>query len=188
MLPLKEREHLTSAMVNIIENYMNEAFDNDDFFRVRPLITHIEAFLNHGNLLNKESEATLSGILGCIYGQLGYFEKPKDLLTKAIADLNQMKNKDYTKISKGLGFLGLLYSSLGDYKKGIYFLEESYKQAQNDFDKNHTIIVFSLEHLGSLYRSLGQYDKSLQLLEKSLTICKKYFPKNHVKVGGALVF
>ena len=66
--------------------------------------------------------ATILANLGNIWGQLGDYEKKKDLLTRALEIFEKHYGKDHPEIGTTLANLGVTWGALGDYEKATILL------------------------------------------------------------------
>ncbi len=168
-LMLKRDSVLVDKVANMLESYITEVVDKEDFLQMKLLLSQGEAFLKHDELLSNRIKYSLKSVLGCIYYYLSNYVKAKQLLEESLINLRNDYHNNHHKIARALMYLGNVYRTLGDYEKAKNLLEESlsiYTQYPGNYVGNGR----ALGYLGIIYRGLGDYSKARSLLEKSLEI------------------
>jgi DNA-binding CsgD family transcriptional regulator len=124
-LTLSSESPLLNSVATMVEDYILDAVDKEDFLRMKLLVPHGETLLTRDDLLSNATKNSLKGALGCIYYYLRYYPKIKQYLEENIADLKQHYGEKHDKIARILFYLGNLYRSLGDYERAKILLEQS---------------------------------------------------------------
>ncbi|OJX10511.1 MAG: hypothetical protein BGO77_02870 [Caedibacter sp. 37-49] len=168
-LTLRKDNILLDKVANMLESYITEILDKEDFLQMKLLLSQGEAFLKHDELLSNRIKDSLKSVLGCIYYYLSNYVKAKQLLEESLLNLRNDYHNNHHKIARALMYLGNVYRTLGDFEKAKNLLEESlsiYTQYPGNYVGNGR----ALGYLGIIYRGLGDYSKARSLLEKSLEI------------------
>lgn len=187
-LNLEGNKKLIHPIANTLMNYVSSVVDKENFSRMKVLVSHCEAFLNHNNQLTNTTTALISGELGCLYFCLGNYEKAKQLLENSFIKLRKYNSGNHSRIARILEYFGIVHRELGNYVKARYLFEQSLTIYKKHFSKNHADIAQALAFLGDAYRNLGDYEKAKNLLEQSCTIYKKNFCKNYIVHARALSY
>jgi tetratricopeptide (TPR) repeat protein/DNA-binding CsgD family transcriptional regulator len=184
VLPLSNNSPLLDPIANTLENYILDAVDKEDFSRMKLLVAHCGAFLNHDHLITETAKSSIGGALGCLYYYL-HNHKAKQMLEENLANLSQYYGKNHDKIALILVYLGNFYRVQGDCEKAKSLLEQSlliYKTNHNDIRS-----AKALGYLGAVYTDLGDYQKAKILLEESRLIYEKY-PTNPIGHAWILTY
>ena len=181
-LALSSSSPLLRSIATMLEDYIVDAIDKEDFSRMKVLVPHCETFLNHDHLITEVVKSSIGGALGCIYYYLRHNHNAKQLLEENLTKLGQYDGDNHLKIARILTYLGNFYRAQGDYEKAKSLLEQSlmvYKTNPNDIRS-----AKALGYLGAVYRDLGDYKKTKALFEQSLLLYEKYSKNN---IGHAWV-
>lgn len=182
-LNLEKNNQVFQHISEGLENYIDEIVEREDLSKLRLLVSHCEAFLNHSELLNVSVKYIINAELGSIYYFLGHYEKGKQLLEASISGLNDPKYQK--RLVKFLIYLGKIYVETdrkANMKKLIGTIHKIYESHFSSQDPNSAQILTSL---GDMYDSLGDYEKAKDLLQKSVMINKKY-SANYVDMAWTL--
>lgn len=175
MLNLEENYILIQLVVDTLENYIEDALDKDDLLKVKQLISHLEMFLSHDQLLKEFTKGLIESELGCIYSSLNLCSQANHLFEKALLKLR--KNKNYEKIAQSFLFQGYAYATHLDFKNAEISLVESIRTYKKYFPNNRVKIALGMVYLGNVYRGTGEYEKARHLFEQSLTLYEKLSPQ-----------
>lgn len=183
-LKLKKTSRLMISIAKFLENYLYISINQENFLKMKLLVSHCESFLNHKSLLSNISKSYIKSKLGCIYFYLWDYAKSKQYLEESIKHLSKVYPENSKRIAYSLMFLGNLYRGMGNYEKAMHILEQSIVIYKNDIKD----VGFSraLGFLGIVYREMGNYEKAKALFEQQLTIIKKYFSENSIPAAAAL--
>lgn len=187
-LNLQKNDTHLQPISKVLQEYMAEAVEKEDYLRMNLLVSHAETFLNNDKILSEAIKVDIGSELGSIYFHLGNYLKAKQILEINLVSLNKFNVKDYTRIAQVLLYLGSVYRELGNHEKSTELLKQSFLIYRKYHPDNHAKIAQSLCYLGNEYRSLGNYEKAKELLEESLVIYKKYSPDNHSKIAQSLLY
>lgn len=176
---LEKKSEKLETFNNVLEMYVAKTIDQEDFLKMKLLVSHCEKFKNHQNILTLDMRNSFSVFLGGLYFYLGDYSKAQQILSDSLVGLKNCSHKPYSKIVQGLVFLGICYRELGDYKNAKDKLEESLHIYQTYLPDQHHEIARVLGYLGYVYRNLGSYEKAVNLIEQSLVIYKKSCSENY---------
>lgn len=185
LLEFNEKNSMLKEIVSTLDDYANRYIEQEDFAKLKLLVSHIKFFLNCDNLLANSTKHSLEGTLGCIYAHVGFAAQAKPLLEKSLAALNKSPHRNYKRICRVLAAIGFLHIELGNYDISQKVLEEALATYMKHSPRNHAGIAKILLHLGHIYRHTGKNKKAEQLYWQSLIIYKKYLFDN--KAGTAWV-
>lgn len=159
---------LMRQIANVLEKYIDEAIEREDYSRMNDTIIHTIQFLSYHGFLPEASIKSLKWRLGVLHFYLGDYLKARDLLEENIST----KVTD-AKITFPVSvYLGIVYRELGLYDKAINLLEEGlllYKKYSLNDPQN---LSLALQNLGMVYREKGNYEKAKSSLEESLDVYK----------------
>lgn len=173
-LTLSDRSPLLNSITAIVEDYILDAVDKEDFSRMKLLASHGETLLSRQDLLTDATKSSLRGALGCIYYYLKHYPKIKQFLEENLADLKDCYGEKHDKIARTLLYLGNFYRSLGNYEKAKTLLEQSLVICEEN--PHYLRSAKALGYLGAVYRDLGEYKKARGFFEQSLVIYEKHSP------------
>lgn len=185
-LNLNRGASILHQISHTFERYITKVIDEDDFSKMKALISHAKVFLNHPNLLTNLNKCSVQSELGEIYFYLGDYEKSVKLLEENRELLKNSRDKNHTVIARTFEYLGNAYRVLGDYEKAKMFLEQGLTTYQKYFPENHIRIAWALGHLGIVYREMGNYEKAKNLISKSFTTYVRSLSENHIRSCWAL--
>jgi tetratricopeptide (TPR) repeat protein/DNA-binding CsgD family transcriptional regulator len=171
------------SIASTLEDYVVDAIDKEDFFRLKLLVPHCETFLTHKDVLSEPIKSSIGGALGSTYYYLRYNNKAKNLLEENLKNLTQYYGENHIKIAHILVYLGNFYRSVGHYEKAKSLLEQSIEIYKKH--PNYTRKAKALGYLGVVYRDLGDYQKAKNYLEQSLDLHQKY-SRNQIGHAWAL--
>src|SRR5690606_5187713 len=161
-LTLEKNNPSLGKIAQILETYMTEIIDKEDFLQMKLLLSQGEAFLRHNNQIRNDIKDSLKSSLGCIYYYLSDYIKAKQLLEESLVNLTKDYRKNHHKIARISMYLGNVYRTLGNYEKAKNLLEDSlaiYTQYPGNYVGNGR----ALGYLGIIYRGLGDYSKARSL-------------------------
>ena len=110
--------------------------------------------------------------LGCIYRELGDYEKAKELNKQAFLVHKKHYGKNHIKTAWSLAQLGCIYSDLGDYEKAKELLEQAFLVYKKHYDKNHIKTARVLRSLGQICLLKNHMERAENLINKSLEVYK----------------
>lgn len=171
-----------------LSKYAEDLLKKEDLYSARQLISHLETFLAHKNLLSRSVEALIESELGYIYASLSLFQTASHLLENATLKLREEIPQQYDKIAKNLLIQGNALNISGDYKPAESKLEESIHIYEKYLPDNYAQRALSLIFLGNVYRWSGKYEKALPLFQQGLDLHQKYSPQTYATQVMGLVF
>ncbi|MBX9804985.1 MAG: tetratricopeptide repeat protein [Alphaproteobacteria bacterium] len=186
-LNLKNNLTPIKSIAEVLEKYASKIFDIVDFTMIKNLKSHCEIFLSHSNLLTKDIQTSIEGVLGAIHYNLGNYIHAKSILEECLPKLDKTEIHDRARCAKVMVYLGMVYRKLGEYEKAKDAIEQSLLIYEKDFPDNHLEFVWALGNLGLIYRHLGNYEKAKSFFEDSLVVYKKYFDGCYIGNAWALV-
>ncbi|MBX9786961.1 MAG: tetratricopeptide repeat protein [Alphaproteobacteria bacterium] len=184
-LLLEKNKKYIHPIVNLLDGYIDQLIDKEDFGKIRRLVSHYESFLRHDNFLTNEEKGIIKSQMGIVYFYLGYFTKAKKAIEEslmALSDEHRINNRK----AKNLMFLGIIYRELSNCSKSKEFLKKAIKTYER-CPESIKGLVRALTYLGAVYREEGNYEKAKILLENSLQTHKKYFLKDKAELARLLV-
>lgn len=175
-------------VANILEHIMRQELEMPSSDKLQRIVVHVETFLNHGNLIDKNIAAKLYTQLGFYYFNNANYKKSIKLFDEALYIYNNNYHQNYEKIAFLSTQLGKVYRNLGDYNKAQQFLEKA-----SEIYTKHNIseplkVTETQIYLGSVYRNLGNYQKSSKILEKVLITYEDKYGRKHIKTGKVLAY
>jgi tetratricopeptide (TPR) repeat protein len=175
-LKLSKDSKLLKKIVYILDDYLDEIIELENYSRMQIVAGHIEQFLNHGNLLTDFSTGLLKSKLGCIY----YFindDKSKKMMEDSLRilkteSLENTSSSDNLRIARSLLHIGAIYTELRLDKEAEEALEKARSIYEKKGSKNYVDLSWALSHLGNLQRKLGNYEKARDYFEESIRLHK----------------
>lgn len=187
-LNLEKSNQLLRSISNVLENHTDDMISEENVSRMKLLVNHCEIFLNHNDLLNDVSRASIESVLGGIYFHLAHYTKARKILEESLTRLNSSESENHIRIARALTHLGNIYRELGEYDKAKNYLERGLTVYKNHLPKNHIKTTQAIVSLGNVYRNLKDYKKAKDLFEQSLIIHKKHFPENEIGIARLLSY
>ncbi len=178
VLGLEGNKELIKDISEKFESATDEAIKERDLVKMKYLLSHIDLFLKHDNLLTPKITAALRGQLGIIHYFYGDNIKAKSLLEESVSKLSKFQEENPTRFAWFLGHLGNVHRDLGDYNKGKEFLRNSISIYDKYYPKDNFKHAYFLVYLGIIERYMGNYVVAKNLLERGMIICQNYFPEN----------
>jgi DNA-binding CsgD family transcriptional regulator/ABC-type dipeptide/oligopeptide/nickel transport system ATPase subunit len=182
----EKNNHFIEVVGMLFKNYVEEAIDKEDFFTMKLLIRHCEAFLSHHNLLPDFIVAAIGGELGNIYRDLSHYKKAKQYFEESLVLYKKSHFENHPWFARALAGLGNVHREQGSYKKAKQLFEASLSIFKKNSYENHPWFAQVLGCLGDIYREQCNYEKAKQLLEESLAIYRKNSHENHPWFARAL--
>lgn len=176
---LNQNNPYLHSILTTLKKYVDQIISEEDFSKMRLLVSHYEIFLNHPIFISDDQRVALKSQLGIIYFYLGDYSQSQKILEETLAYLNQDCSKNCFRLPTVLTHLGMVYRKFGDYEKARKLLETSIQLYHTKYPKNYVEIAQSLRYLGMIHKSLGNYEKAKELFEKSLIIHKSHLSQNH---------
>jgi tetratricopeptide (TPR) repeat protein/DNA-binding CsgD family transcriptional regulator len=178
-LKLNKDSSLLKEIVCLLDDYLGQAIEAEDFPKMQVMAGHLEKFLHHRNLLTDFSQGLLESKLGCIY----YFiknDKSHQAIENSIKILVRQNSKilfsdeDRSKIARSLLQVGVVCTELRLYKEAQELIEQAVKVYGKSGLRNNLELSWTLSHLGNVYRRMGNYEKARDYLEDSVRLSKQY--------------
>jgi tetratricopeptide (TPR) repeat protein len=177
-LKLNKDNPLIKSIVCILDNYVNQAIEQEDFSRMRGMVEHLEKFLSRADFLSDFSQGLLGSKLGCLYY---YFNNSKcHQAIKGSLDKLKMQSpesltsEDNLRIARSFVHIGAICTELRLYKEAQEALEKVTKVYGNNLLSNSIELSWALTYLGNIHRELGNYEKARDYLEKSMHVSKHH--------------
>ncbi|CAE7433018.1 NPHP3, partial [Symbiodinium necroappetens] len=128
---------------------------------------------------------TLSN-LGNAYGELGDYQRQKELLERCLRIGEQHYSADHPKVVMTLSNLGTAYGDLGDYQRKKELLERCLRIGEQHYGADHPEVATMLNNLGNAYGDLGDHQREKELLERCLKIKEQHYGADHPEVAKIL--
>lgn len=181
-LKLNKDSKFIKDIVYILDDYLDEIIEQENYSRMQLVAGHIEQFLNHVNLLTNFSTGLLKSKLGCIY----YFindEKSKKMMEDSLKilkmeSLESKSSNDNLRMARSLLHIGAVYTELRLDKEAEETLEKARSIYEKKESKNYVDLSWALSHLGNLQRKIGNYEKARDYFEESIYLYKQYGDNN----------
>lgn len=184
----KQREILIRDISIVLNKYIDAAINKADYGMVEDLVTHIEAFLQHTELLTDTNRGNIGGKLGSLYYYSGSYTKARSVLESSIAFLKPNERNHHEGIAYSSAYLGLIYKKSGEYDKAKDLLEKSIRLYKENLPENRLEYCWTLSQLGVIYADLNELEKAKDCINQSLEIYRKYFPKDLMGIACALAY
>lgn len=194
-LKFEKNNILIQSVADSLQNYIRDAFAEEEFLRTKGLAIHLEKLLSRKVLSTLSIGSIESKLGGIYYYLLGDAIKAQQYLEKGLNNLNRsnsleissqyVKEEDKLKIAWASEYLGRVYNELDDYEKAKNLLEHSI-QIHRTISKNNNEIARCLGHLSVVYRNLGDYEKVKLFLEQSLDLYQNTLNKNYKGIAWVM--
>lgn len=183
---LRESPQLQS-IVDTFEHSLAKPIRDSDIAKMRALISHAEAFLNH-DFLTPLMQGTIGEEIGCIYFFQGDYTKAQQILEESLQKLKNASQQKHNRIAQALRFLANIHKDKGYYEKAKDLYEKSLLIYDRYLPQHHVDIVRVKTFLGFVYRKLGFYKEAKELLEQTLLKYKQQFPDDHNSIAWISLF
>ncbi len=180
----------TQRYLLVLDVYVNNSVDFDDYSNCQRYKPHVEALLSHQekNFGEKAPEIARSLFcLGSMYDVMRTSHQAVVYLDRALAIKKNLFGKDHYEVAPTLVNLGSAYGTLGNPAQQKILLERALAIQENHFGEDHLEVAVTLVNLGNAYRNLGNPTQAKILLERALAIDEKHFGKDHYVVAKTLV-
>lgn len=179
--------YIINSIVQLLENYMLDAIKESSFSYLKEILPHIEAFLQHKNILTSEEEIRIKGPFGYIQLILDNRKEAGELLQRSLYIYKKNNIKNNYLLARLEFYLGNFKRSQRNYREALEYLEHSLILYEKYSPKDLEGINGNLISLGSIYRELGEFKKAESILKKSIEISKNIYGFNHEKVYWSCV-
>jgi tetratricopeptide (TPR) repeat protein len=153
---------------------------------LRPLILHIETFLNHSKGVSELCLADLYKQLGVCYFNIGIYNKAEDSLAKSIEKYHKIYGQTHVQSASAAARLAGVYRNIGNSFKAKELLESAAAIYQKTYGSDNIHYAWILVYLGSIYENIGNYDIAEQNIKQALKIYQEYYGvKDHIKISWA---
>lgn len=106
-----------------------------------------------------EKRAQVLAYLGNAYGELGEYEKAKNLLEQSLVIYQRDFPPNHNETAWAIAYLGDIYRIMGNFEKGQSLLEPSLTRYRQHFSEGHSEIVWVLERLRYAHDKISDYKK-----------------------------
>lgn len=182
-LALNKNNPLLDTIGIILDKFLLNSLEEENFFDLKVLANHCNAFLYHKDILPERIEGMIRASLGAIYYNLGNYEKAKVVLEASLPSLERPSDIKSNKLAWAFVYLGDTYREMGLYQKAKKTLEKSYAIYTTNPAKNPKEMGWVLTRLSNINRHLGYFEEAKLLLEKALTIYVTHCPDNQDKIA-----
>ncbi len=179
LLKLDKEGLLLKTIVYTLDNYLDQAIEQEDFLKMQIMAHHLEKVLNHRELLTDFSKGLLESKLGRIY----YFtnaDKSHQLLDDSLKKLTlgPLSSEDNSRLARSLLHIGAVYTELRLDKEAEEVLERATHIYVKQGSKTGADLSWALSHMGDLQKRLGNYERARDYLEESIRLHKQYGTDN----------
>jgi tetratricopeptide (TPR) repeat protein/DNA-binding CsgD family transcriptional regulator len=179
---LTKDSQLLKEVVFVLDDYLDQTIEQEDFEKMKVIVEHLEKFLAHPNLLTPFSKGLLESKLGCMYYFLNNEKVPQTIQdsfkTLKFESSKALSSEDTSRVARSLLQIGAVYTELRHDKEAKEALEKAIEIYGKEGSKNYVELSWALSYLGNLHRKLGNYEKAKDSLEKSVTLHEQYGSDN----------
>lgn len=187
MLDLRKNKQLIQSVANVLESYLADIIQKEDFTRMKMITNHCKSFLSQ-DVLQEGHYLGLNTRIGQIYYLFGNYSKAQKILETNLDILDGQIHIDYPLKAEILSYLGNTHKKLGNHGKAEALLLQNLAIYKQHFPENEMGMAKALTYLGSFYRDQGKYEKAKDFLEQSLALYKTHFPDNPNETARAMVY
>lgn len=187
MISVEKSRRSINFISNILKNYIRNAHDQDDFSKMKFLLSHSEAFLSHNGLVPDIACGTINGELGGLCATLANHIEGEKLLKKSISILKKHTDKAPHLLFRPLLYLGCFYWEIGEFKKARDLLEKSIKIYKRLKMEDHNGICQALTCAGILYSGQSEMKKAQSMLKEAVLIYEQSHSKNYQGLASSLI-
>jgi tetratricopeptide (TPR) repeat protein/DNA-binding CsgD family transcriptional regulator len=167
-----EKSKTLNAIANTLDDYLDQAIEQEDFPKMKLMSGHLEKFLEQSPSLTNLSKGLLISKLGRIH----HITKDNSAENILKESLNLLKTQnaaslpvgDASRIARSFLHIGAAYTELWLYEEARAILQNAIEIYRNRNLSNNSDLAWSLSHLGNAYRRLGDYEKAVDMLKESL--------------------
>eukprot|EP01099_Mayorella_cantabrigiensis_P001856 TRINITY_DN1814_c0_g1_i1.p1 TRINITY_DN1814_c0_g1~~TRINITY_DN1814_c0_g1_i1.p1 ORF type:complete len:531 (-),score=10.53 TRINITY_DN1814_c0_g1_i1:539-2131(-) len=180
---------LSQKIFDVIDNYVDQVIEEEDFPRMKLSVRHVERLLRHKDLLPDIAMGSIKSKLGCIYYFVNDHVKSQKAIDESLLILN--KNADDNslkdKVADSFLHIGYILTETGDYPQAQKLFERSLDIYKAGSPRNEPGVAWALSYLGNVYRRQGHFEKGKDLLEESIRIQEKH-PENPIRMARTLSY
>lgn len=174
----RDRAQTQAQKAEEVSNFLKGVFKVSDPYEARGNSITARELLDKGaQKINQEFsdhpdiKATMLGLIGEVYINLGLFDKSESLLKENL-EIRQRFNNNTMLEAKSLRKLGELYTYKGEYSKAELLLTKALSFYKNNSIKEDNNYAWILGDLAWVYKSKGNYNKSNSFYKKSIEVLK----------------
>jgi tetratricopeptide (TPR) repeat protein len=186
-MDLEKRNQSITHIVDILKNYMREAYDQGKFPTTKCLLTHCEVFLSHNNLFSENSYGVIIGELGGLYFLLSDHINAKKRLEQSLSILENPTCKDPSLLFRPLSYLGYFYWGIGEFTKARALLEKGVEIYKKFEIADEDGICQTLTWAGMLFANGNDLQKAKNLFTEAVKIYEKSPSKNYQGLAASLM-
>lgn len=178
-LKINKDSPLVIKMAGLLDDYLDEALEQEEIPKMRIMASHLEKFLSYKSLLPNLLVGLLEGKLGCVYYYINDSKSHQTIesslkLLNVSEHIKGLSSENKSRLACSLVHIGAVYTELRMYAQAQDLLEK----ASNTYGKsglnNSAKLSWTLSHLGNVYRRVGNYEKAKIILEESIRLNKQY--------------
>ncbi len=180
---------LSQKIFDVIDNYVDQAIEEEDGSRMKLSVTHVERLLDHKGLLPDIAMGSIRSKLGCIYYFVNDHVKSQKAMDESLLILNKNANDNSLKdkVADSFMHIGYILTETGDYPQAQKLFERSLDIYKAGSPRNELGVAWALSYLGNIYRRQGHFEKGKDLLEESIRIQEKH-PENPIRMARTLSY
>lgn len=115
-------------------------------------------------------QATLRGVIGHVYGNLGLYDKAALVLQRALDQRRAMNGPQALDVAEAEDQLGEVLTKQDQFDKAEPLLRDALSQRRALLGNRDTLVASSLDHLGNLFQERNDFDSALVAFREALTI------------------
>lgn len=180
---------LSQRVFKVLDDYVDQAIEKEDFARMTLSSRHAERLLDHKDLLSSSAGGVLKGKLGCIYYFINDHARSQKVLDESLLVLHETVDDKFLndKVADTFLHIGHILTETGDYPKARKLFERSLNIYNAESPRNELGAAWALSYLGNVYRREGHFEKGKELLEESIQTQEKY-PKDPLRMARTLSY
>ena len=173
-----------SSICMSMDSVATEASDQENFTKLKCLISHFKRMLECEDLIKEENWVIIAKELGWIYFYLGDYDNATSILEQCRDIL--IKDSKYNNsllLAHVLKSLGATYLETKEYRKADELLNQSLTIYKHIKGENHELVASNLQLLAMRAYHRGEYAHAKELYEKAKDILTINYPHKYIAIA-----
>ncbi|MEO5815931.1 MAG: serine/threonine-protein kinase [Gemmatimonadaceae bacterium] len=130
-------------------------------------------------------QATLRGVIGHVYGNLGLYDKAALVLQRSLEQRRALHGPWHLEVAEAEDQLGEVLTKQDQFDKAEPLLRDALAQRRALLGNRDTSVALSLDHLGNLFQERNDFDSALVAFREALTIRRAVQGDSSVAVANS---
>ncbi|MEM9552823.1 MAG: serine/threonine-protein kinase [Acidobacteriota bacterium] len=172
-----------------VQDFLVEVFDqadprlgHDGSLEVRDILEQgIERVESLGD--QPQLQASFSQVLGRVYLNLGFFDRARPLLERALAAHREHHGEDSLEVAATRDLLGQLLDAVGEHDLAIDHLEHALERRRRETPRDDIALAAVLNNLALARKHQGSQEQAETLARENLALRRQVWGRDHLEVA-----